>query len=66
MGATIEQMRTALQTGCLCGWIHSNTEAHIHETHAECPVHNAGSVDRRVDYERIEEIVRRVVREEKR
>lgn len=29
-----------------------------------CPVHNSESLSRKVDYARIEEIVRRVVREE--
>lgn len=58
----------AIAAGCVCAWETSNVAdrvPHIASANALCPIHNSQSLDRQIDYGRIEEIVRRVVREEK-
>ena len=57
----------AKRLGCICHWIRirEGEDPRQADTMSNCPVHNSESVDRRIDYARIEDIVRRVVREEK-
>ncbi len=50
---------------CTCGGSYDDgCGLPIKNTDPLCPVHNSQSLDRGVDYEKIEAIVRRVVREE--
>lgn len=67
--AAQEGYRRSIESGCLCCWANhggefGGTPVRVH-TEANCPIHNSQSLDRQIDYGRIEEIVRRVVREEK-